>query len=188
MTIDPATNPRTAAAIAGRRADTTRRRDRVLVTLDAALHAGTAISVANIAHTAQVDRSFLYRHRDLLERIHTAQAQPPEDHIRGPAPSRASLQADLDAAHHRTTRLTAHIQQLEQRLSQTLGQHAWNESGLGAPADIDQLTNRITALEQHNVDLPFWKAEDSDHNYTLDCEEPDIDPQLSLSERIVRTI
>jgi hypothetical protein len=30
---------------------------------------------------------------------------------------------------------------------------AWQESGLGAPADIDELQRKITRLEQHNVEL-----------------------------------
>lgn len=67
--------------------------------------------------------------------------------------SRASLQADLANAQARNTRLTARIQQLEKRLSQVLGAQAWQESGLGAPADIDELQRKITRLEQHNVEL-----------------------------------
>ncbi|MFI9617195.1 hypothetical protein ACIHCM_37045 [Streptomyces sp. NPDC052023] len=67
--------------------------------------------------------------------------------------SRASLRADLANAQARNTRLTACIQQLEKRLSQALGAQAWQESGLGALADIDDLQRRITRLEQHNVEL-----------------------------------
>jgi chromosome segregation ATPase len=69
------------------------------------------------------------------------------------APSRASLQADLLAAQQRTLRLAARIHQLEQRLSQLLGEQAWHESGLGAPDDIDGLKQRIVHLEQETVDL-----------------------------------
>ena len=53
--------------------------------------------------------------------------------------SRASLQADLLAARERAIRLSARIRQLEQRLSDALGEQAWRECGLGAPADIDAL-------------------------------------------------
>ena len=60
--------------------------------------------------------------------------------------SRASLQADLLAAHERAIRLSARIRQLEQRLSEALGEQAWRESGLGAPADIDALNQKITHL------------------------------------------
>jgi hypothetical protein len=37
---------------------------------------------------------------------------------------------------------------LEKRLSEELGTTDWTESGLGAPADLDQLQRRITELEQ----------------------------------------
>ena len=71
----------------------------------------------------------------------------------GPAVTRTSLQADLLAAHERTTRLATRIRQLEQRLSDTLGEQAWRESGLGAPADIDALNHKIISLEQQVTDL-----------------------------------
>jgi chromosome segregation ATPase len=148
-----AASPRTAAAIQGRRADTSRRRERVLVALSKTQKAGTQISVTTLAHTAGVDRTFLYRHRDLLEQLHTVQAQPADDPVRGPMASRASLSADLAAAHQRASRLSGQIQQLERRLSQTLGQQAWHESGLGTPDDIDQLNGRITTLEQMLIDI-----------------------------------
>lgn len=67
--------------------------------------------------------------------------------------SRASLQADLANAQARNSRLAARIQQLEQRLSQVLGVQAWQASGLGAPADIDELQRKITRREQQNVEL-----------------------------------
>ncbi|MFD7409307.1 hypothetical protein ACFV7R_43275 [Streptomyces sp. NPDC059866] len=34
-----------------------------------------------------------------------------------------------------------------------MGEQAWCESGLGSPADIDELQRTITRLEQHNVGL-----------------------------------
>ena len=76
-----------------------------------------------------------------------ASRSSPGDHI-GPAVTRASLQADLLAAHERAARLNARIHQLEKRLSEALGEHTWRESGLGAPADIDALHQRISQLEQ----------------------------------------
>jgi chromosome segregation ATPase len=75
--------------------------------------------------------------------------------------SRASLQADLLAAHERAIRLTARIRQLEQRLSDELGQQTWRESGLGAPADIDALNQKITHYEQQAADLRL-QLEDRD--------------------------
>ena len=45
---------------------------------------GEEISVSGIARRAGVDRSFLYRHRDLLEHVHAAEAQPPNAPASGP--------------------------------------------------------------------------------------------------------
>lgn len=66
----------TAPMIEGKRADSARRRERVLKAIDAALRSGEAITVSGLARAARVDRTFLYRHRDLLERVHTAAASP----------------------------------------------------------------------------------------------------------------
>ena len=85
--------------------------------------------------------------------MHAAEAQPTDTSGIGPVVSCASLQADLLAAHERAVRRAARVQHLERRLSQSLGEQAWRESGLGAPADIDQLNQRIVTLEQHVVDV-----------------------------------
>lgn len=79
-----------------------------------------------------MDRTFLYRHRDLLGQLHTMAMQPSSG-ANTTTPSRASLQADLLAAQQRALRLHTRIRQLEQRLSQLLGEQTWRESGLGAP-------------------------------------------------------
>jgi hypothetical protein len=144
---------RTQSMLDGRRGDSMRRRRRVLAAIDQAAAAGDRLSAAAIARAAGVDRTFLYRHRDLLEKIHALQADPVPDEPTGPAVTQASLQADLLAAHERAARLDARIRQLEQRLSQALGEQTWRESGLGAPTDIDTLHQRISQLEQHNLDL-----------------------------------
>jgi Family of unknown function (DUF6262) len=146
-------HPATSAMAQGRRADSARRRQRVLKALNDAAASGEEISVSGIARRAGVDRTFLYRHRDLLEQLHAAEAQPPGAPGDGHAVSRASLQADLLAAQERAARLAARVRQLEHRLSELLGQQAWHESGLGAPADIDALNQKITHLEQHAADL-----------------------------------
>ncbi len=143
----------TAAMAAGRRADTTRRRERVVKALTDTASRGEEITVSGIARHAGVDRTFLYRHRDLLEQVHAAEAEPPTTPGTGPTVSRASLQADLLAARERTNRLTSRIRQLEKRLSHDIGQTAWHESGLGAPTDIDGLQTKIHNLEQQTVDL-----------------------------------
>jgi hypothetical protein len=147
-----APNPRIAAMADGRRVDTTRRRQRVIKALnDAATH-GDDLTVTAIARTAGVDRTFLYRHRDLIGQVHAMTAQPTTGATSG-MPSRASLQADLLAAHQRAVRMHARVRQLEQRLSELLGEQTWRESGLGAPDDIDELKQRIVHLEQQAVDL-----------------------------------
>jgi hypothetical protein len=143
---------RAKALADGRRADSARRRQRVIAAINRAVTDGTEISVSAIAHAAAVDRTFLYRHRDLLSQIHATQAGPPANG-NSPAVTRASLQADLLAAHQRSLRLSGRIQQLEKRLSEALGDRAWRESGLGAPADIDTLSLKIVHLEQQVTDL-----------------------------------
>lgn len=153
------TTSRTAAMAQGRRADTDRRRRRVQAALTSAHTAGEEITISGIARAAGVDRTFLYRHRDLLEQAHALEAQPAPTPGIGPAVTRASLQADLLAAQERAARLAARIHQLERRLSETLGEQAWRESGLGAPADIDTLNERIINLEQQVVDLRLQLAE-----------------------------
>jgi len=143
---------RTKALADGRRADSARRRQRAITAINRAITDGTEISVSAIARAA-VDRTFLYRHRDLLGKIHATQAGPPSAAATGPAVTRASLQADLLAAHERALRLAARIRQLEKRLSETLGDQAWRESGLGAPAGIDTLNHTTTRLQQQAADL-----------------------------------
>ncbi|MEV7253876.1 hypothetical protein [Streptomyces cyaneofuscatus] len=38
-------------------------------------------------------------------------------------------------------------------MSETLGQAAWEASGLGAPADVETLTRRVIELEQEIFEL-----------------------------------
>ncbi|GAA0436614.1 hypothetical protein Acor_82840 [Acrocarpospora corrugata] len=90
-----AASPRTDAMMKGRQADSARRQ-RVIAALDQARSHGTEISVSAIARAAAVDRSFLYRHRDLLQQLQVLEAAPPgTGQGTGPAVTRASLQADL---------------------------------------------------------------------------------------------
>jgi hypothetical protein len=161
-TRSPVTSARTAAAAAGRKADSARRRQRVLKALNQAANRGEEISVTGIARAAGVDRTFLYRHRDLLEQVHAMEAEPCNTPGVGPAVSRASLQADLLNAQARAARMAARVQQLEKRLSEALGEQAWRQSGLGAPDDIDALKQRIVALEQQVVEVRLQLEERDD--------------------------
>lgn len=151
----------TVAMRRGRQADSLRRRQRVLAAINKAVLDGGDTSVAGIARTADVNRAFLYRHRDLLEKLHAAQTAPAPtgDGGTGPGVTRASLQADLLAAHERAARLNTRVHQLEKNLSQALGQRAWQQSGLGAPADIDALNTKIAQLQQQVIDLQLQLAE-----------------------------
>lgn len=147
-------SPRASAMTKGRQADSARRRQRVIAALSKAAGDGTEISVAGIARAAGVDRTFFYRHRDLLAQLHALEATPPPaGDGNGPGVSRASLQTDLLAAGERAARLHSRVQQLEKRLSETLGEQAWRESGLGTPADTDALNQKIIHLEQQAIDL-----------------------------------
>lgn len=108
----------------GRHAATERRRQRVQEAIAAAVRDGTQLTATAVAHAARVDRTFLYRHRDLLENLHTATLRsaslPP-----GYAPATtASLEADLANANARAARLSTRVQQLEARLSRQLGEQA----------------------------------------------------------------
>ena len=143
----------TPAVVEARRAHSSRCRQRVIKALNNAVASGEEISISSIARAAGVDRSFFYRHRDLHAQVTAKAAEPPISKTTGPAVSRASLIADLANAHERVARLTRHNQQLQRRLSELLGEQAWQQSGLGAPPDVHTLQQRITELEQANVEL-----------------------------------
>ncbi|MBY4109210.1 hypothetical protein HQO82_04240 [Rhodococcus fascians] len=144
----------------GRRADSTRRKQRVITAIDQAAASGSEISASAIARTAGVDRSFLYRHPDLLAHLHLSQLSPATATGGiGPSVTRESLKADVVNARHTIARMAAHTKQLERKLSETLGEQAWRDSGLGAPTDIDQLQHRIIELEQHLASLADVLAE-----------------------------
>lgn len=55
--------------------------------------------------------------------------------------------------------MSAHVTRLQRRLSEALGQAAWEASTLGTPADIETLTHRTTELEQQILDLRGELAE-----------------------------
>lgn len=144
----------TTAMNDGRHADTERRRTRVKAAIRTAQRDGTPLTAAAVARAASVDRTFLYRHRDLLEALHTAEREPAAPGpASGPAATRASLQADLANANARASRLAARVRQLENRLSDHLGEQAWHASGLGPPTDVGDLQTTITRLEQTNTEL-----------------------------------
>jgi hypothetical protein len=182
-------NPRTKAKTkakmtAGRHADSARRRQRVIAVINRALADGTDISVSGIARAAAVDRTFLYRHRDLLEQIHAMEAAPQATGDGdGPTVTRASLQADLLTAHERALRLSTRVQQLEKRLSEALGEQAWRESGLGTPTDIDALNQKIIQLEQQAIDLRLQLEEQAEDLAAARATNRELMAQLNTAPR-----
>lgn len=179
-----AASTRTEAMRKGRQADSARRRQRVIAALNQALDDGAEITVTGIARAAAVDRAFLYRHRDLLGKIHALEATPPAaGEGAGPAVTRASLQADLLAAHERAVRLNARVQQLEHRLSEVLGEQAWRDSGLGAPADINAPGHKITHLEQQVTDLRLQLEERDEELAAARAANRELMAQLNATTR-----
>ena len=78
--------------------------------------------------------------------------RPPGTHPARPSPAppcRPTCSPPANAAQ----RLNSRVRQLEKRLSEALGEKAWQESGLGVPADIDALNQTINHLEQQVIDL-----------------------------------
>jgi hypothetical protein len=177
-------NPRTSAMTRGRQADSARRRQRVIAALNKATTDGTEISVSGIARAAGVDRAFFYRHRDLLAQLHALEATPPATgDTSGPGVSRASLQTDLLAAGERAARLHSRVRQLEKRLSETLGEQAWRESGLGTPADIDALNQKIIHLEQQAIDLRLQLEEQGEELAAARATNRELMTQLNHANR-----
>jgi hypothetical protein len=177
-------DPRTGAMTKGRQADSARRRQRVIATLGRAVSDGTEISVSGIARAAGVDRAFFYRHRDLLAQLHALEATPPvAGDGNGPGVSRASLQTDLLAAGERAARLHSRVRQLEKRLSETLGEQAWRESGLGTPADIDALNQKIIHLEQQAIDLRLQLEEQGEELAAARATNRELMTQLNHASR-----
>ncbi|MCC9309596.1 helix-turn-helix domain-containing protein [Kitasatospora sp. RB6PN24] len=142
-----------------RSADSDRRRNRVFKALDQLAAAGEEISVSSVARAAGVHRSLIHRHGDLDAAIVARAGQPPPATTAGTQVSRKSLLADVANLTARNGRLSAQITRLERRLSQALGQAAWEASGLSTPADVETLTRRIGELEQQTLDLRSEVAE-----------------------------
>jgi chromosome segregation ATPase len=169
---------RTAAIAAARQAHSTRCRQRVIKAINDAVTSGEEISISAIARKAAVDRSLLYRHRDLHALVIAKAAEPLTTTNAGPAVSRASLLADLAGAHDRINRLARENTQLRNRLSEALGEQAWRESGLGSPDDVDTLQRRITDLEQHAVEL----------RCQLDEKDDDLDAARTANRELMTAI
>lgn len=142
----------TESLIAARRRDSTRRRQRVLNTLDQMAKAGQEISVSAVARAAGVDRSFLYRHHDLRAQIH-ARSTAPENSPASTTASKQSLLADLANLREQNQRLRKQNTDLAARLSEALGEEVFQASGIGRTDETETLRTRAGQLEQQVLDL-----------------------------------
>ncbi|MFH9296726.1 hypothetical protein [Streptomyces sp. NPDC017520] len=79
----------TTAMSDGRQADTERRCTRVTSAITIARCEGSPLTASAIARAARVDRTFLYRHRDLLNALHTAAHEPATPSGAGPTATSA---------------------------------------------------------------------------------------------------
>jgi hypothetical protein len=137
-----------------RRRDVDRRRQRVHQALaDMHLH-GTVITISSVAARAAVHRSFIHRHRDLHAAVLNAAAET----LAAPSPasttiSHRSLLAENANLHEQNRRLSQRLNDLETRLSELMGQHAFEESGLGAPASTAALQTELKRQRQTALDL-----------------------------------
>jgi hypothetical protein len=124
---------------------------------------GSEITISAAAARAGVHRSFIHRHEDLRASVLAAAAET----IDNPSPaatiiSHRSVMAENANLHASNGRLSQHVRDLEERLSEVLGHQAFERSGLGAPTSTAALQddlerhkqllldrdNRITELEE----------------------------------------
>ena len=137
-----------------RRRDAARRRQRVHQAL-ADMHTdGLEVTISSVADRAQVHRSFIHRHADL----HAAVLKAAADTTTAPSPastaiSHRSVLAENANLHEQNHRLAQQVSDLEDRLSDLLGQQAFDRSGLGAPASTAAVHAELKAQRQAVLDL-----------------------------------
>jgi len=137
-----------------RRRDVDRRRQRVHQAL-AGMHAdGSEITISSVAGRARVHRSFIHPHADLhaavLQAAADATTAPPQASA---AISHRSVLAENANLHEQNRRLAHQVTNLEDRLSELLGQQAFDRSGLGAPASTAAIQAELEAQRQTVLDL-----------------------------------
>jgi chromosome segregation ATPase len=136
-----------------RRRDIGRRRQRVHQAM-AEMHAdGSEISVSAVAARARVHRSFIHRHPDLHAVLKAAADATTSPSPAATAISHRSVLAENANLHEQNRRLAQQISDLEDRLSELLGQQAFERSGLGAPASIVAVQAELEAQRQTILDL-----------------------------------
>jgi len=149
------TTPGAHAALAkARQRDVDHRQQRVRQALADMTVDGSEITISSVAARARVHRSFIHRHPDLHAAVLTAASQA----LTAPSPAATAIShrsvlaenANLHAQNHRQAQ---HIRDLEDRLSDLLGQQAFDRSGLGAPSNTTALHAEIDRHRQTVLDL-----------------------------------
>jgi chromosome segregation ATPase len=119
------------------------------------MHAdGSEITISSVADRAKVHRSFIHRHTGL----HATVLEAAADATTAPSPastaiSHRSALAENANLHEQNRRLARQVTDLEDRLSELLGQQAFDRSGLGAPATTAALQAELEAQRQTVLDL-----------------------------------
>lgn len=151
---EPAAADAPAALAKARRRDVDHRQQRVRQALADMTADGSEISISAVAVRARVHRSFIHRHPDLHAAVLTAASQA----LNSPSPSSTAIShrsvlAENANLHAQNRRLAQHLRALEDRLSELLGQQAFDRSGLGAPACTAALQAEIDRQRQTVLDL-----------------------------------
>ncbi len=147
------TNDETALARARRR-DVDRRRQRVRQALAEMDADGSEITISAVASRAKVHRSFIHRHTDL----HAAVLKAAAGTVTDPSPaataiSHRSVLAENANLHEQNRRLAQQVSDLEDRLSELLGQQAFDRSGLGASVSTAAARAELETERQAVLDL-----------------------------------
>ncbi|MEV8378809.1 hypothetical protein AB0P21_39085 [Kribbella sp. NPDC056861] len=136
--------------------------------------------MSSIASAARVHRSFIHRRADLHAAVSAAAAVPAEPAATNNAVSIASLRADLLNTRAFNIRLRQHIRALENRLSESLGEAVFRDSGLGAPDDIRSLQRALTDREQQLLELRRQLEERSDELTAARAANRELMTQLNI--------
>jgi hypothetical protein len=100
-----------------------------------------------------VHRSFIHRHADLHAAVLKAAADTTTAPPASTAISHRSVLAENANLHEQNRRLAQQVTDLEDRLSELLGQQAFDRSGLGAPASAAAVHAELEAQRQTVLDL-----------------------------------
>ena len=137
-----------------RRRDADRRRQRVHQALADMRTDGSDITVSAVAARARVHRSLIHRHPDLHAAVLKAAAERVTDSSpSATAISHKSALAENANLHEQNRRLARQVSDLEHRLSELLGQQAFDRTGLGAPTSTAALQAELEAERQAVADL-----------------------------------